>query len=167
MAGGLGKRLRPLTNKTPKPLIKINKISIIERIIKNLDFENVNKIYITLYKSKLIIDYIRKKSLSSKLCFVVEKKPLDTAGSLLNLKDNLCNDILVINSDIVSKINIKSYFQYHTKNKADITLCSKKYNIDIPYGVLNLNNNKITSIKEKPRLDYWVNTGIYFLNSKF
>jgi len=167
MAGGLGKRLRPLTYKIPKPLIKINNISIIERIIQNLDFENVNKIYITLfYKSKLIIDYFKKKSLSSKLYFIVEKKPLDTAGSLLNLKNNLCDNILIINSDVVSKINIKSYFQYHIKNRADITLCSKKYDIDIPYGVLNLDNNKITSITEKPKLEYWINTGIYFLNSK-
>ena len=166
MAGGYGKRLRPITNKIPKPLIPINNVPIISRIIDNLTGNKINNIFITLhYKSALIIKYIKKNYPNKNIIFVKESKPLDTAGSLLKLKKKLINNVLVINSDIITKINISNFYDYHAKIKSDITICSKKYKIILPYGVLNVRKNNVMNITEKPKFEYWINTGVYFIRS--
>ena len=166
MAGGYGKRLRPITNKIPKPLVPINNVPIISRIIDNLVSNQINNIFITLhYKSTLIIKYIKKNYPNKKIIFVNEKKPLDTAGSLLNLKNKIIDNVLVINSDIITNINISNFYEYHAKIKSDITICSKKYKIILPYGVLKVRKNNVMSITEKPKFEYWINTGIYFIKS--
>ena len=166
MAGGFGKRLRPLTINKPKPLIKVNGIPIIHRVISKIDNINVNKIYVTLhYKSKSIIKYLKKLN-SKKIITIIEKKPKDTIGSLFELKKRLSKNIMLINSDIVTNLDVKNLFNFHLKNKADLTLCAKKHETKVSFGVIKTNGKKINSIIEKPILDNWINTGIYFLNKK-
>ena len=166
MAGGYGKRLRPITNKIPKPLVPINNVPIISRIIDNLTGNKINNIFITVhYKFALIIRYIKKNYPNKKIVFIKETKPLDTAGSLLKLKKKLIENVLVINSDIITKINISNFYDYHAKINSDITICSKKHKIILPYGVLKVSKQSVMNITEKPKFEYWINTGIYFIRS--
>lgn len=166
MAGGFGKRLRPLTINKPKPLIKVNGIPIIHRIISKIDNINVNKIYVTLhYKSKSIIKYLKKLN-SKKIITIIEKKPRDTIGSLFELKERLSKNIMLINSDIITNLDLNNLFDFHLKNKADLTLCAKKHETRLSFGVLKTKGKKVNHIVEKPTLDNWINTGIYFLNKK-
>ena len=163
MAGGFGTRLRPLTLNKPKPLIEIDGKPIIQRIISKIDNINVHKIYITLhYKSGAIIKFLKKLN-SKKIIPIIEKKPQDTFGSLLRIKDKLNKNILVINSDIVTNLNTNNLFEFHLKNKADLTLCAKKHETKVNFGVIKTNGKNIHKIDEKPILNYWINTGIYFL----
>ena len=166
MAGGFGKRLRPLTINKPKPLIEINGIPIIHRIISKIDSINVNKIYVTLhYKSDIIIKSLKKLK-SNKIVPIIEKKPQDTFGSLIKMKKKLSKNIMVINSDIVTNLNTNDLFEFHLKNKADFTMCAKKHETRVDFGVLKTKGKKINKIDEKPMLSHWINTGIYFLKKK-
>ncbi|CAN1606818.1 K24305 lea6; UDP-2-acetamido-4-(D-alanylamino)-2,4,6-trideoxy-alpha-D-mannopyranose hydrolase [Candidatus Pelagibacterales bacterium] len=163
MAGGFGKRLGPLTKKLPKPLIRVNGVPILNRVISKVDNLNVNKIYITLhYRSDKIIHFLKKIN-SKKIITVIEKKPLDTFGSLNEIKNKLTKDILVINSDIITTLDTNDLFDFHMKKKSDLTLCTKKYESSVDFGVLKIKGNKVLKITEKPSFDYWINTGIYFL----
>ena len=163
MAGGFGKRLRPLTINKPKPLIEVDGKPIIQRIISKIDNINVHKIYITLhYKSGAILKFLKKIN-SKKIIPIIEKKPQDTFGSLLRIKDKLNKNILVINSDIITNLNINNLFEFHIKNKSDLTLCAKKHETRVNFGVIKTNGKNIHNIDEKPILNYWINTGIYFL----
>lgn len=166
MAGGFGKRLRPLTNNKPKPLIEINGVPIIHRIISKIDSINVNKIYVTLhYKSEIIIKSLKKLN-SNKIVPIIEKKPQDTFGSLIKMKKKLSKNIMVINSDIVTNLNTNNLFEFHLKNKADFTMCAKKHETRVDFGVIKTKGKKINKIDEKPMLNHWINTGIYFLKKK-
>lgn len=166
MAGGFGKRLRPLTNNKPKPLIEINGVPIIHRIISKIDSINVNKIYVTLhYKSEIIIKSLKKLK-SNKIVPIIEKKPQDTFGSLIKMKKKLSKNIMVINSDIVTNLNTNDLFEFHLKNKADFTMCAKKHETRVDFGVIKTKGKKINKIDEKPMLNHWINTGIYFLKKK-
>lgn len=163
MAGGFGKRLRPLTINKPKPLIKVDGKPILHRIISKIDNINVNKIYITLhYKSRAILKFLKTSGLK-KIIPVIEKKPKDTFGSLLKIKNKLNKNILVINSDIITNLDTADLFEFHRNNNADLTICGKKNETKVNFGVIKTNGKKIYNIDEKPILNYWINTGIYFL----
>ncbi len=163
MAGGFGKRLRPLTLEKPKPLIEVNGEPILNRIISKIDNINVNKIYITLhYKSEAILKFLKKIN-SQKIIPIIEKKPHDTFGSLIKIKKRLNKNILVINSDIITNLDTLNLFKFHIKNNADLTLCAKKHETRVNFGVIKTNGKNISNIDEKPILNYWINTGIYFL----
>lgn len=168
MAGGFGKRLFPITKKIPKPLIKIGRKPVIDHLIESFKENNINKIYLILhYKADLIKKHINKNfpNLSKKIEFIIEKKPLDTAGGLklINLHKS-SNSFLLINSDILTNINFDDFFKFYEKTNADLAACTSKNEITVPFGVLKINNKRIKNIKEKPIFNFWINSGIYFLN---
>ena len=169
MAGGFGKRLMPLTNKVPKPLLKIKKKSILELAIENFEKYGFNKFHIsTHYKSELIKDYFRYKKFNKyKIQYLNEKKPLGTAGclTLLNLK-KIENHILVYNGDIISNLNIINLHNFHLDTNSDITVCAKEYSNTSPYGEILYNGFKIKKIVEKPSKKNFVNAGIYILKKE-
>jgi dTDP-glucose pyrophosphorylase len=168
MAGGFGKRLRPLTYTIPKPLILINGLTIISRILKSIPSENVGTIFISLhYKSILIKNYINKNYKDKKIIFFEEKKPLGTAGSLYQLKKIKKNtNCLLVNADISTNIDFNLFFNFHLNFKSDFTVCSSNYKIDVPFGVITATGKRVKKITEKPILNLQVNTGIYFFNVK-
>jgi len=168
MAGGFGKRLRPLTYELPKPLIEINGTSMISRIINSTDNQNVDQIFISLYyKSSLIKKHIDKNFKDKKVTYLVEKKPLGTAGSLSMLKNyNFQENFLLMNSDISSKVDFNSFYNFHIKNKSDLTICSSMYQMDVPYGVLENKGKNVQKFVEKPNFKFLINSGIYFINKK-
>lgn len=170
MAGGFGRRLLPITKKIPKPLVKIGHNPVIDNLIEKCKSNQINKIYIILhYKANLIKNYLIKKfpENKSKFEFIIEKKPLDTAGGLklIDIK-NSSRKFLLINSDIVTNINFINLYNFFLESKADLVVCATRNKIALPYGILNINKKKIINIQEKPSFNFNINSGIYFFNHK-
>ena len=170
MAGGFGKRLMPFTKKTPKPLLLINSRPLIEHLILNFKEQGYNEIIISIhYKSQLIKKYIGNgQKYGVKIDYIEENEPLGTAGSLYFIKKQLKDDenIILINSDILTNINFSKLIKFHNKNKSDITICTKNYEIKNPYGVIHSKNTKFLSIEEKPNHYTNINAGIYVISKE-
>jgi len=166
MAGGLGTRLKPITNIIPKPLIPIGERPIIEIIIDNFMEHHVDTFYISVnYKATMIKDYLQEKESSlCKLTYFTEDKPLGTIGSIHLIRDKLTKTIFVSNCDIIIEEDYYDIYKYHKEEKNDLTIVSAIKHIDIPYGVMETEmGGKLTSMEEKPELTYQINTGMYIL----
>ena len=167
MAGGQGKRLLPLTLNTPKPLLPVNQKPLIHEIVNRLQLYGLNKIYISIfYKAEMVKDYFKKlANPNSNIKFLEEEKPLGTAGCLYLLKDkNITNPIIVINGDVLTDMNYRQLIDYHNQSNKLITVCAAIYDIQIPFGTIELEDNKLSNIIEKPIKKYLINAGIYIIN---
>jgi len=167
MVGGLGTRLRPLTDEIPKPMLRVGDKPILETIILNFKkYGFVNIVMCVNYKSHIIENYFKDGSeFGVNIEYIYEKERMGTAGALGLLKKIPNEPFFIMNGDLLTNINFEHLLMHHTKNKALATMCLRKYEYDIPYGVVNLNKNKqIISIKEKPIYNYFVNGGIYLIN---
>tara|TARA_B100001250_G_scaffold400150_1_gene410341 strand:+ start:1041 stop:2090 length:1050 start_codon:yes stop_codon:yes gene_type:complete len=165
MAGGKGERLRPITDKIPKPLVEINNETILEHNIKRLEMFGIGNINISIrYLGEQIKDFFRKKRFDHlKISFVEEDSPLGTAGSLSKLK-NISNDkIILMNSDILTNINYEELCVFFENKKADLVVVTIPYEVNLPYAVLDIDSEKIESLKEKPTYTYYSNGGIYMM----
>ncbi|VTQ07395.1 nucleotidyltransferase family protein [Sphingobacterium daejeonense] len=166
MAGGEGKRLRPLTETTPKPLLKVGGKPIIEYNIDRLKNVGIKNIHLSVnYLAEQIVEYFgdgNDRSLNIK--YVKEDKPLGTIGSIL-LVDNFDHeDIIVMNSDLLTNIDYADFFKTFKESEADMAVAATSYHVDVPYAVLEVNDsNAVKSLKEKPRYTYYSNAGIYIL----
>jgi dTDP-glucose pyrophosphorylase len=165
MAGGEGKRLRPLTSVIPKPLIPINGKTMIETIIDSFYKSNLNRFLISVnYKKELIKSYFSELGkLPYKVIFIEEDKPLGTAGSLYLMKKDLKSTFIVSNCDILLKINYSSALKFHRKRKSHMTIIGSIQEMAVPYGVIRLENEKVVEIEEKPKYHFIVNTGVYIM----
>ena len=167
MAGGEGKRLLPLTLDTPKPLLPLRKKPIIHEIINRLKSYYLNDIYISIhYKADAIKDYFDSQNISDvKIQFLEEDRPLGTAGALSLLKENTINSPhIVINGDVLTDINYLQLIDYHNESDKKITVCAAFYDIQIPFGTIEVEDNNILDIIEKPIKKYLINAGIYIIN---
>ncbi|WP_069650356.1 nucleotidyltransferase family protein [Caloranaerobacter ferrireducens] len=166
MAGGLGTRLRPLTYEVPKPMLKIGDKPILETIIEQLSSYGFKNILLAVnYKAQIIESYFRDgKDFDVNIEYIHEKQRLGTAGALKLAKQYLDKPFIVMNGDILTKVNFERFLEYHKNNKFDITIASKKYDIQIPYGVLDINETRVQKIEEKPKMNFFVNGGIYCVN---
>jgi|TARA_B100001964_G_scaffold243056_1_gene319841 dTDP-glucose pyrophosphorylase len=166
MAGGKGTRLEPFTNVLPKPLIPINEKPVIEHIIERFIKNKVYNFFITLnYKSKILRAYFQEMKPKYKLSFSEEPKPLGTAGGLRLLEKKLKKPFLVTSCDTIININFDNLMSFHVSNKNDLTLVASSKEYIIPYGTCKLNNKgHLQNIIEKPKLDFFVNIGLYVLN---
>ena len=167
MAGGKGKRLLPLTKNTPKPLLKIKGVPIIEKIIRDFRSQGyVNFIISVNYLGNKIIKYLGDgKKLKVNISYIIEKNYLGTAGSLslINIKKTHF-PMIVANSDLICEIDYNNLINYHQKKKANLTICAKNKVFEMPYGEILLNNNLVKKIVEKPVSHHLVNAGIYVIN---
>jgi dTDP-glucose pyrophosphorylase/predicted transcriptional regulator len=169
MAGGFGKRLHPLTINTPKPLLEIGKKPILETIIEQFIDHGFHNFYIsTHFKSELIKDYFKNgDQYGVSIHYINEDTPLGTAGSLGLLPDNLPDlPIIMMNGDLLTKVDFKNLLDFHEINNADATMCVREYDFQVPYGVVTINESTIKKIKEKPVYNFFVNAGIYVLNKE-
>ena len=168
MAGGYGKRLRPLTKSTPKPMLKIANKPILEHIINRLKNQGfINLIISTHFKSNKIIKYFGNgKKFGVKIRYIKEKKALGTAGALSNLKGKIKKHLLMMNGDILTEINFIEFVKYHNLNKTDATIAVQSYNTTNPYGVFKIKGSRVTDFFEKPIQTNFINSGIYIFNSK-
>ncbi|MDA9625074.1 nucleotidyltransferase family protein [Candidatus Pelagibacter bacterium] len=166
MAGGFGKRMRPYTLKTPKPMLKINDKPILEHIILKLKKERFKNIFIsTHYLKNKIINYFKNGSLYDlDIKYIEEKKPLGTVGALGLLKKQNNSTIILCNGDVISNVNINNLLSFHKKNKAFATMAVIEYEHKNPFGVVTTKGFKLSEIIEKPIKKYYVNAGIYAFN---
>jgi len=165
MAGGLGTRLKPLTNVLPKPLIPIAETTIIEEIFKRFANHGCNHFLISLnYKADLIEYYLEHQNLPYKIEYFRESKPMGTAGSLSLLKEKISNTFFVSNCDILIEQDYSEILEYHYSNKNLITIVSALKNYPIPYGVLVTGGNgDLVELQEKPEMIFKINSGMYIL----
>lgn len=166
MAGGLGTRLLPLTENIPKPMLKVGNKPILETIIsqfKNYGFKNI---FISVnYKADIIENYFKDgKEFGVSIKYIKENRRLGTAGAIKLAEKYLKNPFFVINGDIITNVNFYNLLKYHSENSYKMTIGSRIYETQIPYGVLNIKNSTVTSIDEKPISNYLVSGGVYVLN---
>lgn len=163
MAGGLGTRLRPLTYDLPKPMLKVGEKPILETIIDQLKFYGYINILISVnYKAEIIKNYFGDGSnFGVNIKYIEERKRMGTGGAIKLAQNYLSKPFFVINGDILTKLNFENLMDNHIENKNSITVATRKYELQIPYGVIDIEGNKILNLREKPTYDYFVNAGIY------
>jgi len=165
MAGGRGKRLSPLTDSTPKPLLLIGDKPIIEYNLDRLSLYGIDDFWICLkYLGKQIEEWGgngRSRNISIK--YVYEEEPLGTIGSVALIENFSHDHVLVANSDILTNIDYEHFFLDFLKQEADFSVVTIPYAVDIPYAVLETNNGTVLNFREKPTYTYYSNGGIYLM----
>ena len=166
MAGGRGTRLEPFTRVLPKPLIPVGDKPVIDHIIDRFRAFGVSEFYLTIHHmSKILRAYFEEKAPEYSIGFAEEIEPLGTAGSLKLLAEKLNRPFFVSNCDIIIEADYSDLYLFHKKNNHDITLVASTKQINIPYGICELNSaGSLEKIQEKPEYNYLVNTGMYVLN---
>jgi len=165
MAGGIGKRLRPFTNKTPKPLLLVNGKPIIERIILTAKKQGIKNFVISInYLGNKIKSYLKDgKKFDVNIKYIQEDKPLGTAGSLYYFKKSKL-PFIVSNADVISNINYREMLEYHQKLNSFITIGAISNFEKNHYGNIIFKNNRVKKIEEKIEKKSFINSGIYVLS---
>mgnify|MGYP001234034090 CR=1 FL=1 len=168
MAGGKGTRLDPFTNVLPKPLIPIGDKTVIEHIIDKFLIFGISSYYLSInHKAKILKSFFQEFNSNIKIKFIEEKKQLGTAGSISFLKNKIKNNFFVTNCDIIVDVNLNDLLTFHKKNNFAITALVAEKNYKIPYGVCEIDElNNLKKINEKPKYNFFANTGFYILNKK-
>ncbi|MBZ9635312.1 nucleotidyltransferase family protein [Clostridium sp. FP1] len=166
LAGGLGTRLRPLTETVPKPMLTVGDKPILELIIEQFKEYGFRNFIISLnYKGEIIEDYFKNGSeFGVKIEYIRETKKLGTAGSIALAKEKFTKPFIVINGDILTGIDFEKLLNHHIKNNFNITVGVRNYEINVPYGVLVTDNMLIESLEEKPTYKFHINGGVYVVN---
>ena len=168
MAGGLGSRLGDLTKHCPKPLISVGGKPLLETIVENFK-ENgfYNFIFCVNYKAEMIVDYFTDGAdWDISIKYLIEKKRLGTAGALSLLEQTPDKPIIVMNGDLLTKVNFQQLLDYHVQHKSVATMCVREYSFQVPYGVVRIENGTLKGIDEKPVQDFFVSAGIYVIEPK-
>lgn len=163
MAGGRGERLRPLTDSLPKPLLPLGDKTIIDYNIDILRKYGIEKITISInyLGSKLVEHFSKAEYENLNISFISEDDPLGTIGALKKIKSFTEDNILLMNSDLFTNIDLEEFYLHFLDSNAKLTVASVPYNISVPYAVLDLSEDEIISFKEKPTMTYYSNAGIY------
>jgi dTDP-glucose pyrophosphorylase len=165
MAGGRGERLKPLTETTPKPMLIVGDKPILEHNIDRLINYGIKEIYISVkYLKEQIIAYFGDGSSKDvNIYYIEEEQALGTIGALSLIEKINNEDILVMNSDLLTNIDFEDFYNFYKSNHAKMALASVPYHVTIPYAVLEINGHLISSFSEKPSYTYYSNGGIYLL----
>jgi dTDP-glucose pyrophosphorylase len=166
MAGGKGTRLKPITNVLPKPLVPIGDKTILEVIMDQFEGIGCHKFYMSInYKADIMKFYLGQLEHKYDIEFFMEDKPLGTIGSVSMLKGKISTPFFVSNCDSINEQDYRDVWDYHVKNRNDMTIVTMVKSFKIPYGVIETGaDGLMTAIKEKPEHTYQVNTGVYILN---
>lgn len=163
MAGGKGTRLLPLTQDIPKPMLKVGDKPIIEYNIDLLKSFGITNITLSVnHLSEVIINYFNDGSdLDVNISYVTENEPLGTIGAVKQIQHFHNDFVLVMNSDLLTNINLEAMFAELLNNDAEMIVATTDYEVQIPYGVVEATGSQITALKEKPTYTYYSNAGIY------
>jgi mannose-1-phosphate guanylyltransferase len=169
LAGGLGTRLRPLTNNTPKPMLPIGEKPILEHLINWTKKNGVKSIVLCVsYLRETIEDYFEDgEKFGVKIEYAISKKQLATAGQLKTAEKFIDDDFVCMYGDSLFNFNLKNMIKQHAIKKALITMSLNEYKTNFPYGVIETSKNgKVKSWNEKPEIKANINMGCYIMNSK-
>lgn len=166
MAGGYGTRLRPLTDQCPKPMLKVGGKPLLQAILENYMAAGFHKFYISVhYMAEAIKDYFGDGSRwNATIRYIEELNPLGTAGALGLLPTVEDRPLLMMNGDVLTKVDIGQLLRFHEENGSDLTMCVREYDFTVPYGVVETSGRHVTAITEKPVHRFFVNAGIYVLS---
>lgn len=164
MAGGKGERLRPLTEKTPKPLLQVGDKAIIDYNIDNLVYHGVKHISVTVnYLKEQLEEHFATEYDGVKVQCVREPRFLGTIGSLRFVEKFHHDTILIMNSDLFTNVDLEDFYLHFKETKADMSAAAIPYSLSIPYGIFNVKDDNITGLTEKPTYNYYANAGIYLV----
>lgn len=165
MAGGFGKRLLPLTESLPKPMLPMGDRPVMEHIIDNLRTAGVRDVNVTTHymPEKIKGHFGNGRRFGVEIKYISEDRPLGTAGALGLMKPPR-QPMLVVNGDIMTQVDFRAMFAFHRENRADLTLGVRQYELQVPYGVIDCEGALIKKICEKPTHKFLVNAGIYLLD---
>lgn len=166
MAGGKGQRLYPLTRDVPKPMLPIGGVPLLEIILRSLAAQGFINVYISVnYLADVIVNHVGDGAAwGLKVEYVRENKPLGTAGALAELAGLMAEPFIVMNSDLLTLVNLREMLSFHSKERGKATVGVREHLFEIPYGVVNLTGSIVESMVEKPLHRSLVNAGIYALN---
>jgi NDP-sugar pyrophosphorylase family protein len=165
MAGGEGKRMHTLTKNCPKPMLKVGGKPMLEIILEQCVDSGFRKFFISVYhlKEQIMKYFGNGERWGVEIHYLNEEKPLGTAGSL-GLLPEPEQPILVMNGDVLSRVDYAKLIQFHEENSSSATICLREHQTEIPFGVVKVRGGSIESLEEKPLLTHNINAGIYVLN---
>lgn len=164
MAGGRGSRLSPLTDKTPKPLLKIGEKPIMEHNIDRLISFGIKDFWVSVnYLKEQIVEHFTESKKEINISYIKEEQPMGTIGSLSKVEAFQNDHVLVTNSDLLTNLNYEDFYMDFLKNDSDISMVTIPYEVVIPYGVVGQDQNQVQGIHEKPTYTYYCNAGIYLM----
>ncbi len=167
MAGGLGKRLRPMTNNTPKPLLKVGGKEIISYNFDRLSQYGISRQYISInYLAEQLVDFCAHYDPDITFEMIKEKEYLGTAGALSLIEDFQNETILLMNSDILTNIDYEDFYKSFLEKEADVMVASIPYRVSLPYAIFDTNDRNVNGLKEKPNYTYFANAGIYLIKKE-
>jgi dTDP-glucose pyrophosphorylase len=168
MAGGLGTRLRPLTESTPKPMLPVGDRPLLQRTIEQLGQAGIRSISITThYRADKIKQHFGDgSSFGAVVQYSHESEPLGTAGALRLLEMEGDEPLLVINGDVLTTVNYRAMLDYHLEHGAELTMGVRRYAMKVPYGVVECDGPRVRELREKPEVGFFVNAGIYLVEPR-
>jgi len=165
MAGGMGTRLRPLTKDTPKPLLPVNGRPILDHILDGLKESGINEVVISLnYLGEQIRSHIKDgTSHELNVNYLMERERLGTAGALSLLNPRPQHPLIVMNGDLLTHLNFSRLLQFQQEQHYSMVMCVKQHSMQVPYGVVDIREDQVVGLREKPVHEYFINAGIYVL----
>ncbi|HKA42736.1 MAG TPA: nucleotidyltransferase family protein [Burkholderiales bacterium] len=166
MAGGEGRRLRPLTDRLPKPMVPVAGRPILERIVLHLVGYGIKRIHISVnYMAGVITEYFGDgRRFGCSIEYLHEAEPLGTGGPLSLLRDRPQHPLVVMNGDLVTQLDISRLLRFHGEQRASATLAARHHQVEIPFGVVRERDHQLLELVEKPSPHYLINAGIYVLD---
>lgn len=163
MAGGVGRRLRPLTENYPKPMLQVGERPILETIVTAFASQGFRRIFLAVgFRADVVRDHFGDGSrFGVEITYLEEDEPLGTAGALSLLPPGIDRPIVVMNGDLLTRLSVETLLAFHANNAAAATMAVREANFDIPFGVVEVDGTAITCITEKPTQRHLVNAGIY------
>lgn len=164
MAGGRGERLRPLTERTPKPLLSVGGKAIIDYNVDELEACGVENIFVTVnYLASQIEEHFSRRTGPARVTCVREPRRLGTIGSLSLVDGLACDNVLLMNSDLLTTLDLEALYLHHVSSGADVTMGAVPYNVSVPYALLRLDGERVEGLEEKPAYNYFANAGVYLI----
>ena len=168
MAGGLGLRLRPLTETRPKPLLHVGPRPLLETVLQGFIAHGFHNFFISVsYRAEMVEEHFGTgERWGVTINYLREEVPLGTAGALSLLPSPPTSPVLVMNADLLTKLNFANLLDFHSSHAAGATMCVREHSFQLPYGLVELDGNRVLRIAEKPLYKDFVNAGVYVLEPR-
>ena len=162
MAGGRGERLRPLTLQTPKPLLEVGGKPIIDYNVESLLRHGVRRVYVTVnYLKEQIIRHFDDPRWEGRVVCIEEPRRLGTMGSVALIDDLVSEQVIVMNSDLLTNIDFERLWRHHVDAEAALTIATVPYTVSVPFAILRTDGDRVTGLEEKPTFNHFANAGVY------